>query len=949
MLAIVTTLLLASAPDGTPMPPPLGSQIEEKQSGAQSPEAKAQAVKDQKWADLLHTTESAIAQIELTLTQVSRPKATLMLSDSLCLTVNRALRRERDEGRNAKMADLGRRLLDMRAAALAAGGKPEKANEARWVELAKLVGPKAAQSSPPAARSIDVEIERNARLGNSSFVIQLGKRAVPGLLAALEDRADHFPKATRDPLYMLMKIDPLAADAYLGRHKVTDGHNVFWDLGFANALSAAMPFHSEAAWPSGKTANGETTLVHTLAHCDRLLSEPQLETQLGRALVPVARRGQCTDAMLSAMMRHVDRDEDLPIGVLAWARPLSTHPRVRPVLLRAMQSDNAELVNRATNALRYSPTNEGLYATILAGPQELRMNGVNWLASRMVNPEPGVEVSWRVDYGPTEADFVDALLRDTDWKIRMRTLEMLEQVDLGRSRYSLGSWPEFGIPEDSVESAVPPIPLRDETLRALTTDESTGVRFELAYHASSLLTGPQMLEAIGTFRSDPDEKVRERALKSLKALDWAARPNECIALVNEMTNSDSAFDRLKILQTDDKILALLRSQGGLEAAARWAIDRDHADLTHFVTSNNGNWLPQLQALPTPLWTGLVAHILELKPSKNVSFSQNSKLAFAHLRTDQASRSAAIHLAATRKGLSALTLYGLVSGEAVPENDELAVAIVAMLGAKEWHPSLGTDSGPLASDMKKVLAQYTPAFRERIADQLVADAGMAPEKVSRCFRGIENLPITSNVVAYAKARTKDLQHPGSLVITVLKHMSVQTENVDIEWIKEISREPYFAKSGLEAVGKIRDESFLSLLSEIIEGPVNSPSFEPAVLALLPFLTDEVAPLLLLAARKTGSETLGAACIRQVEKITALQEAEARLATRQLSQSTREATVSKLMVLLTEEDDSIRIEAIRGLGTWEAVEAMPELIGLLKDTNKEVSAAARATLALLNGRN
>jgi HEAT repeat protein len=54
----------------------------------------------------------------------------------------------------------------------------------------------------------------------------------------------------------------------------------------------------------------------------------------------------------------------------------------------------------------------------------------------------------------------------------------------------------------------------------------------------------------------------------------------------------------------------------------------------------------------------------------------------------------------------------------------------------------------------------------------------------------------------------------------------------------------------------------------------------------------------------------------------------------------------MGLLGDADPAVRIEAIKGLGTWEAVEAMPELIGFLKDPKPEVAAAARATLDRLN---
>ncbi|MFT7074124.1 MAG: hypothetical protein ACJA0P_000123 [Planctomycetota bacterium] len=71
----------------------------------------------------------------------------------------------------------------------------------------------------------------------------------------------------------------------------------------------------------------------------------------------------------------------------------------------------------------------------------------------------------------------------------------------------------------------------------------------------------------------------------------------------------------------------------------------------------------------------------------------------------------------------------------------------------------------------------------------------------------------------------------------------------------------------------------------------------------------------------------------------------LATKSTGPPTRESALLAVLALLDHERESVRIDAIRGLGTLSAIETLPRLIVIVGSGSEAEQAAARETLDLL----
>jgi hypothetical protein len=166
----------------------------------------------------------------------------------------------------------------------------------------------------------------------------------------------------------------------------------------------------------------------------------------------------------------------------------------------------------------------------------------------------------------------------------------------------------------------------------------------------------------------------------------------------------------------------------------------------------------------------------------------------------------------------------------------------------------------------------------------------------------------------------------------------------EWLERGARHAGHQHSALTALGSLRDPSYLPLLDELIRTG-DASAVGRVVVALSGYLSNEAGELLLLAATKLSGEQRDAA-LAHLAKIREYQDAREQWATQRTSQQTRTAVVAELVAKLDAKSDEVKVQAIRALATWGAVEAMPRLIELTQSGSKSVAAAARAALERLN---
>jgi HEAT repeat protein len=169
-------------------------------------------------------------------------------------------------------------------------------------------------------------------------------------------------------------------------------------------------------------------------------------------------------------------------------------------------------------------------------------------------------------------------------------------------------------------------------------------------------------------------------------------------------------------------------------------------------------------------------------------------------------------------------------------------------------------------------------------------------------------------------------------------------VDRAWLARGARDPLFRSAALNAIGQLRDPSYLPLLDELLRSGDPQAAVE-VTNALTNFLSQEAGELLLVAATRLSGEARDQA-LTHLGKIREYQDAREQWAVRRSSQQTRAAVVAELVAKLDAKSEEVKIEAIRALATWEAVEAMPRLIELTQSGSKSVAAAARAALERMN---
>ena len=167
------------------------------------------------------------------------------------------------------------------------------------------------------------------------------------------------------------------------------------------------------------------------------------------------------------------------------------------------------------------------------------------------------------------------------------------------------------------------------------------------------------------------------------------------------------------------------------------------------------------------------------------------------------------------------------------------------------------------------------------------------------------------------------------------------------LRRMVKEGRYLSAVAKAMGESRDPSFVSDLAAILRDPrTRHDDFDAAFLALRGFLTDETAEVLLDLAAETGAGETRDACLSTVEDIRAYQDARQRWESRKLSRATRERATAELYELLDSELEAQRIEAVRGLATLGATEALPRLIRMLSDPSLALRGAAQDALDRLN---
>ncbi len=188
--------------------------------------------------------------------------------------------------------------------------------------------------------------------------------------------------------------------------------------------------------------------------------------------------------------------------------------------------------------------------------------------------------------------------------------------------------------------------------------------------------------------------------------------------------------------------------------------------------------------------------------------------------------------------------------------------------------------------------------------------------------------------------------GEPVWYVFEAMAAVEEIRDDALIARAARSEEWWGAAINAIGLLRDPALLPILEGILRGDKGHARWDAAAHAVTGFMTDEAAELLLLAAAGTQSVNKRTYFMGRLNTLHEYFQARDYWQRRKALERSREGAVVELYELLDDPRETIRVQAIRGLATFEAVEAIPTLIRLLADPSPAIAKAVEQALERLN---
>ena len=822
----------------------------------------------------------------------------------------------------------------------------------------------ALENLDPRSPDIDAQVMAAAVQGRVDFVWRIGERAAPGLIQLINQQRDRYYEESKlDPLNMLYRVSPLEADAYVGQFIDPSKRSLLLNLRLASAFQHTRIFHKDWQWKRSSEGKFICLLPNTLRICGDLLMDEQTSSEAAEALAFAARREHYTPAMLRYLEEHAGQGDRAGF-VRRWLSESIEipSPELYPILLRTLTSAGPDVREDMVRALLRYPTREGLMEALPQLHESVRATAITWLASQELRRKPQVpSEDWTETYSwtpprDTKAQvFVDRLLADPSPEVRLATLEQWRK--LPRQWETISEAPYPGNLEGyTYQNERPIIDLqpRLETLLALAQDKDARIRQALV-ERFILVVPSEHYEPVLLKLAETDTLLSD---DNFRLLDWREQSTESIEIVKQVAqvaSTRSGFSRENFFENCLRkgIQRAIRTPQGLQACAQWAVDEQSSALAQHILGtkhNSPNPLhvhiaPRTWAEMLVLWAYTEGQ--DVNPVQGlVPVHRNArKMTQANLSPQH--HQAVLDLLTEHQELPLDTRAVLLLATSQSEDERFAAALAKFLEEASFEAF--NRYLWLKSDLSKALANRRRDLSFELALTLV-DRGnlngiLIKERILNCLSFLQLKPrLITSIQAHAPA----LGYGPGLVQDAVTWMGSHPEHADRDWLRSMLGKADLKIAVLNTIGQLGDLEFLPDLSQIIREDKDKKSIQAATKALGHFLNDEAAELLLVAARRTPDAQLRTWCLAQLEEIRILQEAEGRWAERRIQEASREATVSKLMELLDKGNQAARIEAIHALATWKAIEAMPQLIGLLSDPSPDVAKAAKQALAELNQR-
>jgi len=797
--------------------------------------------------------------------------------------------------------------------------------QALEAEVRRALGEAPAQASGEDA--IDVKV-RDALLTNDyGFLLQLGRRAVPGLSEAVRRDPSRFPGDTSvDPLTHLVAIDPLATDRLCAE---LIGENGFlWKKRVMRILTPALIERRElwsADSPKRWLGGGFLATLEKYAEDEDVGNAALYDLAV---LSAAGARSSALDGLLLRALRSSDpvRRQMAFDVIRQYGRRAG-----QPFLESLLAVPEEELRAFAADQLSVTRESEALLARADDPSASVRLALVGWLSK-----------SDKGAWGTRERAALIRLLHDEAEFVRSKALEVVHDLPGEKVPVTLPAERGFGDRAVEYSRTAYVAPLPDEAFRDLAPD--LVVRL---VSVAGAMPAPQCYEliersarapaAVSPLFTEAMAKNRPGEFASaLQGTPYWEDPRRALQTLGVIQDSGQTRD---LSEHTWFLRQLCETRAGMSALLAWLIERPDDEAIRR--------LPSIVD-PKGRLTGLEPELVARWVARLYRVSKESAYDASHLSDWTPELSAAFralaHDGAQPVGLRALALEAALRREQVDE--EFRAQALGLLEAPAWRApeARGWDDGFLAGLIEDAPADLANAMILRA----LRDPGLPDELVVRAAEEIKSgWPSTGEVATLVIERSLGRKAWSQAAASATAALGATTL-ADPAVLERLASDPLHFGTGLRAIGRLRDPRSLPFLAEVVNAPMSAYHLRGAAQALCGYLDEgAVEPLLAAAARVEDAETRDQ-CLAQLEKIREYLDAKERWASGRVAERTRAEVVAELVAQLDAKSDDVKVEAMRALATWEALEAMPRLIELSASGSKPVAAAARAALEHLNAR-
>jgi len=795
-------------------------------------------------------------------------------------------------------------------------GRPEPdaaalASEARALrsDVRRALGKEAPAGQDPAGGDkVDEAVRRAIGANDYEFIRQLGARAAAGLAQAVREEPDELPsKVEEDPFYWLCLCSHSASSALCEELVGEEGY--FWKRRFLRALAAMKAFERSNLW----SASGELLAPGYVRMLESLVDEPDLLPSTLGLVGKLVDRGALTPPLEEALVRAMQAPEKA-LREQAWDAGDSR--RLENAYESLLASPDLDVQLRAAYKIRKRcPKNRALLGQVDHPDRSMRETVATHL-------EQVTADSWSAE----DVAVLARLLLDEDREVQTFASQLTQKLPTEPRSLELAPGDQRGGRVPTREILTTPLPL--EVYRALAGHPLPEMRHWLCSfldHAPTALA----LELARELARDPERKVAHAVAQLAERLAWEDPAGALAVLEALLERDEDDSDWVRGIANE-----LQHTHSGTRALWRWSLTHGGNELIDAIKFER-NDLPDL---PPDLMRPFFARFFAADPN----FLANGLLKDARFSSEQISGLRAAVLDADLPAGARLMAARFAPPTGAEDEEWYSCFRSIVLDPSlpnpwdhgvGWNEWLGRALYPLDGERRHELllalvekASTSAAMVLWSVPRLVQPTpGGREVAIAALRRGFENADEDWRKVADAVLERPDLAPP--------------------EWLRRAAQSSSHAATALVTIGKLRDPEYLPLLDELLHADGSQVVVEDVARALRGYLSDEAGELLLFAATRLSGEELDA-CLAHIEKIREYQDARERWATRRSSSQARAEVIAELVRKLDAPSDEVKVQAIRALATWEAVECMPRLIDLSTSSTKSVAQAAREALDRLN---